>query len=85
MSQNNSNNDSEQEIQHQPNFIPPVVNSDNETVRKESVKPGDSPEKPTEKVVGKAKDAKSSPKKIKLKQKKKFKEKKTEYILKLKI
>ena len=34
MSQNNSNNDSEQENHRQPNLIPPVVNSDNETGRK---------------------------------------------------
>ena len=32
------------------------MNSDNETPQKESDKPGDSPEKPTEKVVGKAKE-----------------------------
>ena len=34
ISQNNSNNDSEQENHPQPNFIPPVVNSANETGRK---------------------------------------------------
>ena len=34
ISQNNSNNDSEQENHRQPNFIPPVVNSANETGRK---------------------------------------------------
>ena len=41
MSQNNSNNDSEQESQHKPNFISPVVNSGNETGRKEGGKVGD--------------------------------------------
>ena len=56
MPQNNSNNDLEQENQHQ--------NSDNETMRKEF---GD----PAEKVVGKEKDAKPSPKQKILKQKKK--------------
>lgn len=56
MPQNNSNNDLEQEHQHQ--------NSDNETMRKEC---GD----PAEKVVGKEKDAKPSPKQKILKQKKK--------------
>ena len=50
MSQNNSNNDSEQQNQHQPNFIFPVANSDDETGRKESSKAGDSPVEPTEKV-----------------------------------
>ena len=34
ISQNNSNNNSEQENHCQPNFIPPVVNSANETGRK---------------------------------------------------
>ena len=34
ISQNNSNNNSEQENHRQPNFIPPVVNSANETGRK---------------------------------------------------
>ena len=60
MSQNNSNNDSEQECQHQPNFIPPVEKSDNETGRRESGKAGDSPEEAAEKVAGKAKDVKPS-------------------------
>ena len=62
MPQNSSNYDSEQESQHQPNFIPTVENSDNETRRKESVKAGDSLEEPDEEVVDKAKDAKSSAK-----------------------
>ena len=73
MSQNNSNNDSEQENQHQPNFIPFVVNSDNEMGRKKSGKDGYSPEEPAEKDVGKAKDERG-----------KHSNKKTEYILKLK-
>ena len=60
MSQNNSNNDSEQESQHQPNFIPPVEKSDNEIGRRESGKAGNSPEEAAEKVTGKAKDAKPS-------------------------
>ena len=34
-------NDSEQENHRQPNFIPPVVNSDNETGREERGKDGD--------------------------------------------
>ena len=71
MSQSNSNNDSEQENHCQPNFIPPVVNSDNETGRNESGKPGNSPEEAAKKVVGKAKVAKPSPKRKVLKQKKK--------------
>ena len=71
MSQNNSNNDFKQENQHQPNFIPLVLNSDCETGRKVSGKAGDSPEQPTENVAGKAKYAKPSPKKKVLKQKKK--------------
>ena len=73
LSQNNSNNDFEQENQHQPNFILPVVNSDNETVRKKSGKAGDSSGEPPEKVVGKAKYRKPSPKRKALKQKKKSK------------
>ena len=40
MSQNNLNNDSEQKNQHQPNFIPHVVSSGNETGWKESGKAG---------------------------------------------
>ena len=79
MSQNNSNNDSEQENHCQPNFILPVVNSDNETGRKERGKARDSPEEPAEKVVGKAKVAKPSPKR------KILKEKNTEYIIKLRL
>ena len=71
MSENNSNNDSVQENQHQSNFISPVMNSGNETGWKESGKAGDSPEEPAEKVVGKAKYAKPSPKRKVLKQKKK--------------
>ena len=71
MSQNNSNNDSKQENQHQPNFISTVVNSGNETGQKESGKAGDPPEKPAEKVEGKAKYAKPSPKRKVLKLKKK--------------
>ena len=71
MSQNNSNNDSEQENHCQPNFILPVVNSDNETGRKERGKARDSPEEPAEKVVGKAKVAKPSQKRKVLKQKRK--------------
>ena len=71
MSQNNSNNDSELENQHQPNFISLVVNSVNETGWKESGKVGESPEEQPEKVVGKAKHAKTSPKRKVLKQKKK--------------
>ena len=43
---NDSNNDSEQENRREPNFIPPVVNSDNETERKERFKARDSPEEP---------------------------------------
>ena len=58
------------------------MSSDNETGRKESGKAEDSPEKSAEKVVGKATDAKPSPK-IKVFKQKKLKEKKTEYILKL--
>ena len=70
MSQDNSNNDTEQENQHQPNFILPVVNSGNERGRKESGKAEDSPEEPVEKVVGKAKYVKPSPKRKAFKQKK---------------
>ena len=40
MSQNSLNNDSEQKNQHQPNFIPHVVSSGNETGWKESGKAG---------------------------------------------
>ena len=64
MSQNNSNNDSQQENHRQPNFIfpvIPVVNSDNETGRKERGKAWDSPKEPAEKVVAKAKVAKCNP------------------------
>ena len=43
MSQNNSNNDSEQQNHHQPSFISPVENSDNEKGWKESGKAGDQP------------------------------------------
>ena len=71
MSQNNSNNDSEQENHRQPNFIPPVVNSDNEKGWKESGKAGDSPEEPVEKIVGKTKVAKPSPRRKVLKKKRK--------------
>ena len=71
VSQNNSNNDSEQENHRQPNFIPPVVTSDNEKGRKEKGKAGDLPEEPAEKIVGKAKVAKPSPKRKVLKQKRK--------------
>ena len=71
MSQDNSNNDTELENQHQPNFIPPVVNSGNERGWKESGKAEESPEEPVEKVVGKAKYAKPSPKRKAFKQKKK--------------
>ena len=74
MSQNNSNNDSQQENHRQPNFIfpvIPVVNSDNETGRKERGKAWDSPKEPAEKVVAKAKVAKSSPKRKVLKQNRK--------------
>ena len=38
MTQNNSNNDSEQQNSNQPNFIPSAVNSGNETGRKKVVK-----------------------------------------------
>ena len=48
-----------------------MVNSDNETGRKESGKAGDSPEEPPKKVVGEAKYTKPSPKRKALKQKKK--------------
>lgn len=54
MPQNNSNNGLEQENQHQ--------NPDNETMRKECGKAGDSPVDTAEKVVGKENDAKPSPK-----------------------
>ena len=70
MLQNNSNNDSKQENQHQPNYITPAVNSSNETGRKESGKAGDSPEEPPEKVVGTAKYVKPSPKRKVLRQRK---------------
>ena len=70
MLQNNSNNDSKQEIQHQPNYITSAVNSSNETGRKESGKAGDSPEEPPEKVVGTAKYVKPSPKRKVLRQRK---------------
>ena len=53
------------------NFVPPVVNSDNETGRKERGKAGDSPEEPAEKIAGKAKVAKPSPKRKVLKKKRK--------------
>ena len=65
MSQNNSNNDSEQifnKNQHKQNFISPAANSGNETGRKENGKAGDLLEEPAEKVVGKAKYSKPSPK-----------------------
>ena len=84
MSQNNLINDFQQENQHQPNPISPAVNSDNKTGRKESVKVGDSPEELAEKIEGKAKDAKPSPKRKVLKQKKKSR-KRRQYILKLRI
>ena len=71
MSQNNSNNDSEQENHRQPQFIPPVVNSDNGKVRTEGGKAGDSPEEPAEKIVGKINVAKPSPRRKLLKQKRK--------------
>ena len=38
ISQNNSNNDSEQENHRQPNFIRPVKNSDNKTDRAERIR-----------------------------------------------
>ena len=71
MSQNDSNNDSEQENHRQPNFIPSVVNSDNEKGWKEIGKAGDSPEEPAQKIVGKAKVAKASPERKVLYQKRK--------------
>ena len=71
MSQNNSNNDSEHQNHRQPNFIPPVVISDNEKGQKERGKAGDSLEEPAKKIVGKGKVAKASPKRKVLKQKRK--------------
>ena len=68
MSQNDSSNDSEQQNRRKQSFIPLVVNSDNETGRKESGKAGDSPEEPAEKLVSKAKVPKPSLKRKVLKQ-----------------
>ena len=64
MSKNNSSNDSEQKNHRQPNFIPLVVNSDDETGRKERGEAGDSPEAPAEKVVGKGKVEKPPKRKV---------------------
>ena len=58
----------------------PCINSDNETGRKERGKAGKSPEEPAEKVLGKAKLTKPSPKRKVLK-KRESQGKKTEYIL----
>ena len=71
MSKNNSSNNSERKNHRQPNFIPLVVNSDDETGRKKRGEAGDSPEEPAEKVVGKAKVEKPSPKRKVSKQKRK--------------
>ena len=56
-----------------------MVNSDNLIIRQDKRKAGDSPEQFAERDVGKAKDAKSTQTKGKVK------EKKTKYILKLRI
>ena len=56
ISQNNSNNESEQENQHEPKFICYEVNSDNEIVWKECDKAEDSLEEPADKAVGRAKN-----------------------------
>lgn len=56
ISQNNSNNESEQENQHEPKFICYEVNSDNEIVWKECDKAEDSLKEPADKAVGRAKN-----------------------------
>ena len=61
MSQTNKSSDSQQEDQHQLNFISPIVNSDDKTGGKENSNAGDSCKEPAENLAINAKEAKSSP------------------------
>ena len=61
MPQTNKSSDSQQEDQHQLNFISPIVNSDDKTGGKKNSNAGDSCKEPAENLAINAKEAKSSP------------------------